>query len=143
LGDNGGIFVLVVLVCVVFVVFVVFVDFVVFVSVVGFVGFVGFVVVFDVVFVVIDSGVVGVVFAVVGFVVVVGFINGFVVVFVDGFLVIWRGFVGSRGGKGQPLNSNASACGGSKLEIHCTSLWRRYSITEVLFTYLLKNRKSY
>ena len=60
LGDNGGIFVLVVVVCVVFVVLIVFV---------GFVGFVDDFVVFDAVFIVIDSGVVGLV-------VVVGFVNG-------------------------------------------------------------------
>ncbi len=60
------IFVLVVVICVVFVVLVVFVIFV------GFVGFVDDVVVFDAVFVVIDSGIVGLV-------VVVGFVNGFVV----------------------------------------------------------------
>ncbi len=71
MGDNGGIFVLVVVVCVIFV------DFV------GFVGFVGFVVVFDAIFVVIDSGVVGLV-------VIVGFVNGFVVGLIDGFLVGWR-----------------------------------------------------
>ena len=57
--------------------------------------------------------VVGVVFAVVGLVVVVGFVNGFVVGLIDGFLVGWRYFVGSRGEEGQPLISNASACGGS------------------------------
>ncbi len=71
MGDNGGIFVLVVVVCVVFVIFI------------GFVGFVDDFVVFDAVFVVIDSGVVGLV-------VVVGFVNGFIVGLIDGFLVRWR-----------------------------------------------------
>jgi len=74
LGDNGGIFVLVVVVCVVFVVLIVFV---------GFVGFIDDFVIFDAVFVVIDSGVVGLV-------VVVGFVNGFVVGLIDEFLVGWR-----------------------------------------------------